>query len=182
MTQSEEYFQSPKTLNEDEIIENLVPNPSQVPNVRVLAGFLGKSSREGYWRLYSTAQLNEYVEIREADIVHYQRLSSEQSSLGGTLIWVKRDAELQHTRTTSGQAQASFFQGDISARFLNRADLQRLDAVGTRRRFQIARVYSAFMSCVPEFCEFTIASFSGGGSVYCTEDGPCGNTFQAECP
>ena len=58
-----------KELKQDSLVEKSVPNPTQVPNVRVLRGFLGQASRPGYWRLYLTPQLNEYVELSENDIV-----------------------------------------------------------------------------------------------------------------
>jgi hypothetical protein len=62
--------------------------------------------------------LGEYLEFREEDVVHYERLSPEQSPpLGSTAVWIKRDCELQHMRTTSLQEQATFLRGDIAQRF-----------------------------------------------------------------
>ena len=37
-------------LKTDDIIEYLVQDPSNIPDVRCFAGFLGKSSKEKYWR------------------------------------------------------------------------------------------------------------------------------------
>ena len=83
-----------------------------------MVGFLGKSARAGYWRLYLTQKLNDYIEFHEDDVVHSQSLATERNPLGGTVIWVKRDAKLLRTRTTTVQAQAEFFRGDIMSRFL----------------------------------------------------------------
>jgi hypothetical protein len=107
-------------MNEDELIKNLVPDPSQVLDVRMLSGFLGRSSRQGYWRLYLTLELNEYIEFPEGDVVHHQRLNTEQSPLGGTILWVRREANLQHTRTVSRETHAEFLHGGITAAFLPR--------------------------------------------------------------
>lgn len=107
-------------LKEDEIIARLVPDPATSTDVISLAGYLGKSARKGVWRLYLTLELNEYLEIAEDDIVHTQPRASDDPS-GGTVVWIKRNATLQRTRTESRQAQAEFLQGDISAAFLANA-------------------------------------------------------------
>ena len=94
---------------------DLVPDPTQVPELKILFGFLGKSPRDGYWRLYPTAELNVYDEFSAEDVVHYQRLNATQSPLGGTFVWLNRDAKVQHTQTGTRQAQAGFLQGEIIA-------------------------------------------------------------------
>jgi hypothetical protein len=112
--------------DEDKLIEALVPDTSQIPDVRVLIGFLGKSTRERYWRLYLTATLNEYVEFARDDVVHSHALESDESPLGGTVVWLKREANLQHTQSASREAQADFLRGSISTGFLSRSALQPL--------------------------------------------------------
>jgi hypothetical protein len=106
-----------KELREDPFIENLVPDPSKIQGMTVFVGLLGKSARAGYWRLYLTMDLNEYVEFSQDDVAHSQPLPKGQSALGGTMVWVKKEATLQYTRTVSRQVQAEFLQGDISAQF-----------------------------------------------------------------
>jgi hypothetical protein len=113
-------------LNEDELIKNLVPDPSQVPDARMLFGFLGKSSREGYWRLYLTPELNRYVEFQEEDVLHTLSFATPENPLGGQAAWVKREANLLHTRTVSREAQAEFLEGDITAKFLASTAMERL--------------------------------------------------------
>ncbi len=103
---------------QDALVEKLVPDPAQIPDVTVLIGFLGKSSRTGYWRLYLNPQLNHYVEGAEEDLAHSETLVTERNPLCGTMIWVRRNAVLQHTRTISRQAQAEFLEGDITRSFL----------------------------------------------------------------
>ncbi|HBY94405.1 MAG TPA: hypothetical protein DEP84_10665 [Chloroflexi bacterium] len=103
-----------------------MPDASQVPDVRVMLGFLGKSTRKGHWRLYLTLILNEYVEFAEDDVVRSRSLGREESALGGAVVWVRREANLLHTRSVSREAQADFLRGDIAAGFLRRSAMQRI--------------------------------------------------------
>jgi hypothetical protein len=102
-------------LAEDDLVARLAPDPGAPPDVRLVSGWLGKSTRRGYWRLYLTPGLSRYVEVDESAIRHHQRLVSPDSPLGGTLLWIDRDAKLLETRTTSREAQATFLDGDIMA-------------------------------------------------------------------
>jgi len=104
-----------KSLKADKLIQKLVSDPANPPDVTVIKGFLGESHRPGYWRLYLSPDLKSYVEIAESDILHSQEVSENQSALGGTLLWVKKGASLEHTRTVSKQVQAEFLSGDVAA-------------------------------------------------------------------
>jgi hypothetical protein len=104
-----------KSLKADKLIQKLVSDPANPPDVTVIKGFLGESHRPGYWRLYLSPDLKSYVEIVESDILHSQEVSENQSALGGTLLWVKKGASLEHTRTVSKQVQAEFLSGDVAA-------------------------------------------------------------------
>jgi hypothetical protein len=105
-------------LREDEIITRLVPNPVDPPDVISLVGFLGRSPRPRFWRLYHTLDLKNYTEIAESDIVLTESLESKLQTLGGTIVWVKSGARLQHTRSESRQAESEFMQGDLASQFL----------------------------------------------------------------
>jgi hypothetical protein len=107
-----------KGLKQDEIIARLVPDPTAPPDVIAIVGFLGKSSRRKSWRLYQTLDLKDYAEIAEDDIVQSQSLKSELQPLGGTVVWVKSGARVQHSRSESRPAEAEFMQGDITKQFL----------------------------------------------------------------
>lgn len=109
-----------KQLQEEEFIHNLVPNPSQLPDVQLLGGFLGKSSQPEYWRLYLNPELTSYVDIAEKDIVYSQPAYNNQNSLGGTMLWVRRGAEIKATRTTPRETQADFLRGAIAASMVRR--------------------------------------------------------------
>src|SRR5207237_6594412 len=95
-------------LKQDALVEKLVADPSKTTDVQVLVGFLGRSSEAGNWRLYLTPQLDSYVEFSAEDVIHTQSLATEQSPLGGTMVWLRRDATLQYTLIGTLQAQVAF--------------------------------------------------------------------------
>ena len=101
------------TLKEDNLIESLVPEPSALSAVRLLSGWLGKSPRNTCWRLYLTPTLDHYLEFDEEQVVHTHRLTAPEIPLGGTMIWLEREARVSETRTTPRETQASFLQGDL---------------------------------------------------------------------
>jgi hypothetical protein len=167
-------------LKPDALIERIAPDASEVPDVRVLAGFLGKSTRRGHWRLYLTPTLNEYVEFAEDDVVHSHSLETDENRLGGTVVWVRREANLVHTKAVSREAQADFLHGDIATRYLVAARSGGplgLPIGGSG--FLANPHYSAWISCVPEFCDIAPLSFLGGGTAYCTRDSACGTATQS---
>ena len=84
-------------------------------------GFLGKSARDGYWRLYLSPDLGDFVDIPEDAIIHREQLDRERSTLGGTIIWIRREANIVHTRIESREAQAEFLQGGITAAYFRGA-------------------------------------------------------------
>ncbi|MGH7507162.1 MAG: hypothetical protein ACRELX_16020, partial [Longimicrobiales bacterium] len=105
-------------LRQDALVERVVPDPAQHRPMTLLTGFVGKSARDGYWRLYLTAEFDEYVEFRDEDVENTEQLPEEQSSLGGLRVWIRKGATLEHTHITSHQVQAEFLRGGIASRFL----------------------------------------------------------------
>jgi hypothetical protein len=104
-----------RELKQDALVERLIPDPAKPSDVVVLNGFLGASDRAGFWRLYLTQDLKQFVELAESDIVHNEPIPTTLSPSGGTTLWVKSDAKIEHTSTTTRQAQAQFFAGDIAS-------------------------------------------------------------------
>lgn len=94
-----------------DLADRLVPDPSD-PDVRRLTGFLlGKSNRDGYWRLYLTVDLNHYLEFRQEDTLHAEEFRPTR-----TVVWLRSDARVHETKTRS--APVDFLQGDIRRGFL----------------------------------------------------------------
>jgi len=155
--------QERKELKQDPLVEKLKADPSQDPNVKTFTGYLGRSTQVGYWRLYLTPQLNEYLEISEEDISHNQSLATEQSPLGGTMLWIRRVANVQYTRTVSRQVQAEFLQGDMTATFLSGMGLGRfrgLAAQGQPLREPPATEGGVCVSILVSLFSATVVSFT----------------------
>jgi hypothetical protein len=165
----------PKTgkphLEQNAIIDKLVPDPSQPQSFAVLSGLLGKSPQPGYWRLYLTAALDEYAELSEDDIIHSESLSATQSALGRTVVWVRSGASVQHIRLTSRQTQAEFLQGSISSRHVASA-ANLLAALRSGVNPQRLR-YNTIHACPSDCC-------SGDVPVSCPTHWGCGFT-RADC-
>jgi hypothetical protein len=117
MEEQKEPEEGSNELKQDPLVEKLVVDPTRPPDVQILAGFLGRSSEAGNWRLY-TPQLDSYVEFSAGDVLHTQPLAAAHSPMGGTIVWLRRDATLKHARIRTRQAQAEFVQGDITSRFM----------------------------------------------------------------
>jgi hypothetical protein len=101
---------SQNPLQEEKILSRLKSATGNLPaGVTSYTGLLGRSSRDGYWLLYTNLSMSRSVEIREEDIVHSEQLPPERSpfgSLGGTRVFVKKGAQVVSTRTSSRTHQA----------------------------------------------------------------------------
>src|SRR5215213_8533909 len=85
-------------LQEDKILARLVGGaPPGSAGLTTFVGLLGRSPKAGRWLLYLGLDMTVYVEIKEEDIVHSEQLPPDKSpfgSLGGTRVYVKKDAEV----------------------------------------------------------------------------------------
>jgi hypothetical protein len=104
-------------LREDALVERLVADPAN-PEAKLLSGYLGKSDREGVWRVYLSLEFNDYLEIAEAEILHVEKLRRDDASQAGAWIWMKPDAVVEHVRPERRTTQGEFLSGEISGRFL----------------------------------------------------------------
>jgi hypothetical protein len=107
--------QSSSRPTQSPIVEKLVADPSQ-PELRVLSGYLGRSARDGHWRVYQNVEFSEYLEVADSDIVHVEKTGRDDSDVAAW-VWVRRDARVEHVRPQRTQAQAEFLMGDISSGF-----------------------------------------------------------------
>ena len=95
-------------------VAKLVADPKAPPDTVLLSGFLGASSDPGHTRLYFAAQLANYVEIPDDAILHEQEMPKEASPLGGSYVWVKRDAQLIYGPIGPNRRKASFLEGPLA--------------------------------------------------------------------
>lgn len=164
-------------LREDDLVGKLLPDPSTHPALTAVSGFLGRGSQPHVWRLYLTPSMDRYVEISEDDIVHSQAIGPDQSALGGTVVWVRSEASLTYTRTTSRQVQAEFLKGSILGSFTPRAT--GLPAAIMSRLKNAAR-FNSINICASDACSVDVCSIywfghcGGGGGGGGDTDMGCG--------
>lgn len=102
-----------------DFVSKIVKDPKQPPNTLLLKGYLGDSSEEGYTRLYLDPQLSDYVEIPADAILHTQDVADDP--LGGSYIWIQRDAEVIHGRLGGDRPKAKFLEGRIYQQYMKGA-------------------------------------------------------------
>jgi hypothetical protein len=103
-------------LRPDALVQRLSGGGGPRPTV-VLRGLVGEGATEGSWRLYLSQQLDEYVEVDAADVLHSEPVDASVP-LAGTALWVRAGASLRYTQVSSRQVQADFLQGGIATRHL----------------------------------------------------------------
>jgi len=96
-----------------DFVSQVVKDPKSPPDVLLLQGFPGASSEKGHTRLYFDPQLTGYVEIPDDAILHSRELDSDQSPLGGSYVWIKRDAQVLQGGAGTGRIKAAFLEGPI---------------------------------------------------------------------
>ena len=109
------------TFEEHPLVKKLVPDPNVLPDVVVMTGYIGRSLRDGFIRLYLSPQLDSYREIPTAGIVHQHELDHEYAPFGGSALWVKAGAQVSYVASDNEKA-AAFLAGDIAARNMGQED------------------------------------------------------------
>ena len=108
-------MKSKKSIPRDSFIAK-VRKPTDTDPLIHLQGFVGDAATDEYLRLYSDASLNEYVDIPENDVVHYEKIRSDQSPLGGYNLWLHKDAIFAYgDPEAKNRQQRKFFEGEIAA-------------------------------------------------------------------
>ena len=102
-------------LVEDPIVSRVVQDPSS-PRAKLVSGYLGKSSRRGYWRIYLTLDFSEYVEVAARDILHTESLGSADAS--GSWVWIKDDAKMELVKPDDESSEARFLKGAIASKYI----------------------------------------------------------------
>ena len=98
----------------DEWVGSVRPDPQNAEALVIVQGFVGKSSEEGHIRVYSDESLNSFAEIPEDGIVYSVPLPKETSPLGGSKLWIKANTVLVYGDPNSRSRQkASFLEGEI---------------------------------------------------------------------
>lgn len=98
----------------DAFVEKVTGDPANPRQTLLLSGFLGASSDANLTRIYSDETLENYIDIATEDIVHTEPRPKSDSPLGGSYIWVKKDAEVTYGMAGTDRSKAKFLEGPIS--------------------------------------------------------------------
>jgi hypothetical protein len=138
----------------DDLAAELVPDPTNLPDLVVLSGYLGKSTRAGFSRLYVDVSFTEFVEVADEDVLARRSLAADQDPLGGTVLWVKRSAALLRATVSSAQEHAAFLRGEITASRQSQMELpvgRKLAEFGVQRGGPTDPLY--YSTCRGPACE-----------------------------
>lgn len=97
-----------KKIAVDEFVKNVRPDAKSTEPIVYLSGFVGESPVEGHIRVYADVALNQFVDIPKTAIAHSTPLTKEESSLGGSHLWVK-----QNEVASNPMPGSPFLHGDI---------------------------------------------------------------------
>ena len=101
-------------LSPDPLVKRLVPNPDEVPDLVAVAGWIGKSTKQTHRRLYLTPSMTAYLEVPTDEIVHAEKIGDVESGLGGTMLWLPRDAKVRLRTSDATPAGSAFLEGMIA--------------------------------------------------------------------
>ena len=102
-----------KALEEDDLINNLIPDPDS-PDVNVLVGaFLGRGSDEKSIRVYTTVRLDAYFQVPKDKVLGVKRFATGQIA-----VWIPADLKLQAVASCS--LSGDFLKGSIQSAFSGR--------------------------------------------------------------
>jgi hypothetical protein len=176
----------------DEFVAKVVPDPNNAGELLLVNGFLGKSSEEDHTRIYWDASLNSYVDVKDSDIVHTESLSKEASPLGGSYVWVKREAKVYFG--AGGQStKGKFFEGPLMNTYGGQFTGAGAPAMATPVLTNVGCVPTQFCTPTPFCATRTIVCIESRicvgsipcGSVHCIETAVCntvGCPGTAACP
>lgn len=108
--------QTDDLLRRHPLAARLRPDPDEIPNLVVLIGYPGRSTREGWWRLYQSLDFRTYYEIPRG-VIRYAVLVDAACEDGPIRLFVARDAELELVQVV-GAAGAAYLAGTIAQNYM----------------------------------------------------------------
>lgn len=94
-------------------LEDQMPTP-MAPDAVAWAGFRGKSSTEGYVRIYLAADQREYVELPEKSVVWSLNIGGDRSPL--VVVWVEPNTDTRYR--AARDVEHGFLKGSLTSRHL----------------------------------------------------------------
>ena len=95
-------------LVETQLMQDLVPDPSAIPEVVVLTGLLGQGRNLDVWRIYVSYDLTEYFEFDGAAV-----RAAESAGGSRTRVWITQQP-IRRVTTRSWSAEIEYLSGAIA--------------------------------------------------------------------
>jgi hypothetical protein len=110
--------QPPRT----KFVGSLVADPARPPALLHLAGFLGDASEPGHTRLYFDAQLSDWIDVPDADFVHWVLPSDDEDTTVPAVVWLRQSATVRRRGPADGvMSLERFVTGALYRRRLDEA-------------------------------------------------------------
>ena len=107
-----------KPLTPHPIVAKLAADPAAPLDTAQFVGYVGKSTRPEHHRLYLSLQLDEYIDIPFAAVVHHEDIPDTEMEHGGTRVWVDAGATVVHETRQTTRTEARFLEGSIADEYL----------------------------------------------------------------
>lgn len=83
-------------IEPQEFVSAIVTNEKKPPRLKIVRGFVGKSSKKECIRIYLDVELRRYVDVPEESIVHAEVIPKTVMPLGCAYVWVHEDTRIFH--------------------------------------------------------------------------------------
>jgi len=110
-------------LKEHELSKKLAKSASGAMRLK---GYVGSSDSPDTVCLYLNLDFNDCLHIKKSDILDVEEAPENELEFGGTSMLIKKDSEINHVRTESIKAKASFLEGDIARAQIKTVDKESL--------------------------------------------------------
>lgn len=101
----------------DPFVAKIVTDPKQHVDTSLLQGYLGSSSEDNSTRIYLDPALSQYMDVPNEQIIHVEPLPKDQSPLGGSFIWLRKDAEVVTGKAGGQRRKSTFLEGSLQAEY-----------------------------------------------------------------
>ena len=137
-----------KALTPHPIVEKLAADPAEPLHTVQFVGYVGTSTRPEHHRLYTSLQLDSYLDIPFAAVVCHEDVPDTEIAHGGTRVWVDAAATVIHETRQTTRTEARFLEGSIADEYLQEGTA---GPDGGDQRFgtAVTRVITCGIACRP---------------------------------
>lgn len=113
-------------MSKNNFVDNIVKDPACIPETKLVKGYIGKSDKDEYIRLYRKLDLLSYIEFRKSDVIHKEELDSTKSAPGKVCVWLDACTKVSKVSVRDNDTPDKFLNG----KFVEMAKLLENDRFG----------------------------------------------------